>query len=346
MIALAQKFHSLDRRASGLMLVGLIALTSLWIAFQPFAIKWGFSPLIFAIVIGIIAGNTVFPRVAVPCSAGVDFAKGSLLRLGIILFGFRITFQQIGSIGWAGALIDVIIITGTFILAVQLGTRLLKMDRETAMLVGIGSSICGAAAILAAEPVIRAQAQKVCVAVSTVVIFGTLGMFLYPLAFPYLGMSETAYGIYAGSTIHEVAQVVGAGKAISETAAQMAVIEKMLRVMMLAPFLLMLGIMTSGRGQADQPKQGIRVPGFALLFICAAGVNSLHIMPAVLVTWITHIDTLILAMAMAALGLRTHFSAFREAGPRPMLLAACLFLFLTVGGYFINRIVFSLFVQG
>src|SRR5690606_39395911 len=117
--------------------------------------------------------------------------------------------------------------------------------RETAMLIGAGSAICGAAAVMATEPVVRAQAHKVSVAVATVVVFGTAGMFLYPWLYPHLGLGEHAFGVYAGSTIHEVAQVVVAGRAVGDAAGAAAVIVKMLRVMLLAQFLLVLSSLLS-----------------------------------------------------------------------------------------------------
>jgi uncharacterized integral membrane protein (TIGR00698 family) len=323
----------------GLVLAGAIAAASIWGAAVPAVQHLGISALTLAIVIGIALGNTVFPRVAPQTADGVEFAKARLLRLGIILYGFRITFQQIGDIGWAGILIDILIIGATFTLAVQLGTRVFGLDKQTAMLIGAGSSICGAAAVMATEPVVRGQAHKVSVAVATVVIFGTLGMFVYPLLYPYLGLSEAAYGLYAGSTIHEVAQVVVAGRAVGEQAASFAVIEKMLRVMMLAPFLVILSSRMSGEGEAATGKRKITIPWFALLFIVAAGVNSLHILPKGLVDAILQIDTVLLAMAMAALGLRTHIGAIKQAGAKPILLASILFVFLMTGGYVINRFI-------
>jgi uncharacterized integral membrane protein (TIGR00698 family) len=176
--------------------------------------------------------------------------------------------------------------------------------------------------------------------VATVVIFGTLGMFVYPLLYPYLHLSETAYGLYAGSTIHEVAQVVVAGRAVSQDAASYAVIEKMLRVMMLAPFLVILGSRLDGQDYAGSATgRRITIPWFAVFFIVAAGVNSLHLLPAALVAAVLKVDTVLLAMAMAALGLRTHVGAIRQAGVKPILLASVLFLFLVVGGYLINRLV-------
>ncbi|RBP43531.1 putative integral membrane protein (TIGR00698 family) [Eoetvoesiella caeni] len=324
----------------GLLLTGTLAAASLLLAKLEPVQQLGISALTLAIVLGIVAGNTFFPSIAGHTAAGVDFSKNKLLRAGIILYGFRITFQQIGDIGWAGVLIAALMVGLTFTLAVQLGTRLFKLDKQTSMLIGAGSAICGAAAVMAAEPVVRGQAHKVSIAVATVVVFGTLSMFLYPLLYSLLPLSEHAYGVFAGSTIHEVAQVVAAGKAVSDAAAGTAVIEKMLRVMMLAPFLLILsGVVLRrqpGDGAEASKKAPIVIPWFAVFFIAVSGINSLHLLPADLVQVIVDIDTALLAMAMAALGLRTHAGAIRQAGFKPLMLAATLFAFLIVGGYGIN----------
>ena len=285
----------------GLGLAGLLAAAGLWLAGLPTVQGWGISALTAAILLGIVAGNTFFPRIAARTAPGVDFAKSTLLRLGIVLYGFRVTVQDIAQVGVAGLVIDVIVVASVFLLAVWLGTRLFKLDRETSMLIGAGSAICGAAAVMAAEPVVKAQAHKVAVAVATVVVFGTVGMFLYPALYPHLGIDAHAYGVYAGSTIHEVAQVVVAGKAISETAASVAVIEKMIRVMLLAPFLLILSARLGGT-QAGEGKPKLMIPWFAVLFIAVSLFNSLHLLPTAWVAVIVQLDTVILATAMAALG--------------------------------------------
>lgn len=320
----------------GVALAGMVAAAAITLAGFPSLQRLGASALTLAIVIGITVGNTVFPKIAPACADGVDFSKTRLLRLGIILYGFRITFQQIGDIGMSGILIDLLIVLFTFTLAVQLGTRVFKLDRQTAMLIGAGSSICGAAAVLAAEPVVRGHDHKVSVAVATVVMFGTLGMLIYPVLYPYLHLSETAYGIYAGSTLHEVAQVVVAGEAIGEQAAAAAVIEKMLRVMMLAPFLVILSHHIKRAGTNRTSAHQVTIPWFALLFIATSGVNSMHVLPVWLVDGVVQLDTVLLAMAMGALGLRTQVSAVRQAGLQPLLLGGALFIFLIVGGYLIN----------
>lgn len=323
----------------GLALAGTVAAAAMALAKSTWAQHLGLSALTLAIVCGIVAGNTVFPVVATHVSTGVDFSKNMLLRAGIVLYGFRITFQQIADVGWAGVTTAVMMVTSTFLLSVLVGTRILKLDRQTAMLIGAGSAICGAAAVMAVEPVVRGQAHKVSVAVATVVVFGTLAMFAYPWLYPHLGLSEHEFGMFAGSTIHEVAQVVAAARSVGDAAAATAVIEKMIRVMLLAPFLLFLSIASRGENEADAGGARITIPWFAVLFIAASAANSLNVLPVRLVDALIEVDTMLLSVAMAALGLRTHVGAIRQAGVRPLLLAAVLFVFLIGGGYGINRTV-------
>jgi uncharacterized integral membrane protein (TIGR00698 family) len=328
----------------GLALSTGLAALGIGAAEMPAIRHYGLSALTLAIVFGIVAGNTFFPRVATHTAAGVNFSKSTLLRIGIVLFGLRITVQDIAAVGWAGIIIDALIVASTFVIAVQLGTRVFRLDRQTSMLIGAGSALCGAAAVMATEPVVRGQAYKVSVAVATVVVFGTIAMFAYPLLYPFLGLSQHAYGVFTGSTVHEVAQVVAAGRSVSEAAAATAVIEKMLRIMMLAPFLMVLSGLKEHRVRAAADGQSaerapIVIPWFAVLFIVASLVNSMHVLPPWVVEGLTDIDTLLLATAMAALGLNTQVTAIRQAGVRPLLLAASLFAFLLVGGYGVNRLV-------
>ncbi|MDE1943271.1 MAG: YeiH family putative sulfate export transporter [Betaproteobacteria bacterium] len=333
-------FHdTFQGRLPGLLFAGVSSIVIMQLANLPSLLKLGLSSLTLAIVLGMVLGNTVFGRMAHSCGAGVDFSKSTLLRLGVILYGFRITFGQIAHVGWAGILMDALMIACTFGLTLLIGLRFLKMDRDTVILIGAGSSICGAAAVLATEPVVRSHAHKVSVAIATVVVFGTLSMFVYPLLYPYLGFSEAAYGLYVGSTVHEVAQVVAAARAVSDMAAGNAVIEKMLRVMMLSPFLILLSLSLS-RGSTSEAgvRQRPMVPWFAVWFVAVSGFNSLNVLPKPLVDVILQVDLFLLTMAMFSLGLRTSAGSIKQAGFKPLVLAGLLFLFLSVGGYWINRL--------
>lgn len=326
----------------GLLLTLVLALGSTALAQTPWFSNAGLGVLTLAIVLGMVLGNTVFPAFADRTATGVDLSKGLLLRAGIVLFGFRITFQDIAQVGWSGVVIAALIVAGTFLLAVVLGTKVFRLDKQTAMLIGAGSSICGAAAVMATEPVVKGKPHQVTVAVATVVIFGTVAMFAYPVLFSLSGLNEQSFGVYIGSTVHEVAQVVAAGAAVNEHVAATAVIEKMIRVMMLAPFLLVLSMVVS-RTQNTTGEAGVVIPWFAVLFILVAGINSLNILPAALVNAILQLDMVMLAMAMAALGLRTRVASLRATGLRPVLLAGTLFIFLVFGGYGINVLVSTLF---
>lgn len=326
---------------AGLALAGAIAVTGMWLANLESMRATGFSALTFAIVIGMVLGNTVFPSIASHTGAGVDFSKNRLLRAGIILFGFRVTFQEAAAIGWAGILVDAIIIFSVYGIAMTVGRRVFGMDRQTCMLVGAGAAICGAAAVMAMEPVARAQAHKVSVAVATVVVFGTISMFVYPIIYPYLGLSEQQFGVYIGSTVHEVAQVVAAGNAVGPAAATTAIVEKMVRVMMLAPFLMLVAWWMQvqarkGRVEGETGQARPSVPWFAIGFIVVVAINSTGIVSAEVAHFLVQVSTVLLAMAMAALGLRTHASAIKRAGAAPLALASILFVFLLVGGYGLN----------
>lgn len=323
-----------------------LAGAAIWAADLPAMKSLGFSALTIAIVGGMIIGNTVYRFIAVPSHQGIAFSKQKLLRAGIILFGFKLTFQDIAAVGFSGVLIDALVLTSTFFLAFWLGRKKLGLDEQSVILIGAGSSICGAAAILATEPVLKAHAEKVAVAVATVVVFGTAAMFLWPVMFEavrHLGITEFSYGLFAGSTIHEVAQAVAAGKSVSDAAMNTAVITKMIRVMMLAPFLIALSswIAKKHRGNTHE-KTGISIPWFAVAFLAVAGFNSFSLLPHTLVQQIIALDNLLLAAAMGALGITTHVSAIRQAGTKPMLLASALFGWLIIGGGLINMGVLSL----
>lgn len=342
-------------RLPGLLLTAAIAALALWLGTVPWLQAHGIGALTLAIVIGIVVGNTVYPTFAPRVATGVGVSKATVLRAGIVLYGLRLTVQDIGQVGAAGVLIDALVLCSTFALAWWLGTRVLGLERNTALLIGAGSSICGAAAVMAAEPVVKGRAEQVAIAVATVVVFGTLAMFLYPLLYRWgvhagwMPLDDTGYGVFTGSTVHEVAQVVAAGRAVSQPAADAAVIAKMVRVMMLAPFLVGLSALLARGGNdgndgndGNHQRSTITVPWFAFGFIAMVGFNSLQLLPAGLVATLVELDTALLAMAMAALGLTTHASALRQAGPRPMLLAALLAAWLVGGGLLINLAVRAL----
>ena len=343
---------AVGRLIPGIALSAAIGMISVYLGGHAWVQSLGLSALTLAIVLGMLVGNTFYGRLAAQAGAGVGFSKQTLLRLGIVLYGVRLTMQDVAHVGLAGVLVSTAVVGLTFIIAIWIGQRWLGLDQKTAMLIGAGSSICGAAAVLAAEPVVKGRSDQVTVAVATVVVFGTIATFLYPVlynlneAWHIVPGGAKAFGIYIGSTVHEVAQVVAAGNTISAEAADAAVISKMVRVMMLAPFLIVLSAWLT-RSQARNAKHagspdakgpGLAVPWFAVGFVVVVVLNSLTPLPAQVNAAVTAFDTLLLATAMAALGLTTHVSAIRKAGLKPLGLALILFVWLVLGGALLNRV--------
>lgn len=321
---------------SGILFVALFATSATYLAdFAPLR-HLGISPLIVGIVLGMIYANTLRGHLPEPWVPGIVFATKTLLRAAIVFYGFRLTFQNIADVGIAGITMSAVMVMSTFLIAYIVGTKVLKLDRDTTILVGAGSSICGAAAVLATEPVVGAAPYKSAIAVATVVLFGTTAMFLYPYLYHlgWLDLSPEAMGLYIGGTIHEVAHVVAAGNALGKEIADTAVIVKMIRVMLMAPFLLILGFWLSRQARSGAAgKATIVIPWFAVGFIAVAGFHSLGLLPNNVVTTINHLDTFALTMAMTALGMETRMEKFRGVGMKPIYLAVILFGWLMVGGY-------------
>lgn len=317
----------------GLLLALVIGVAALAMAQLPLLQRWQLSALTVAIVLGMTLGNLAGARLPSTLAPGIGLAQRQLLRAGVVLYGLRVSFQDVAAIGVEGLAVDLIVVVSTLGLGTWAGRRWFGLDRDTALLTAAGSAICGAAAVLAVERVIRPDPSKVAIAVASVVLFGTLNIFLYPQLYPHLGLAPAAFGLYAGATVHEVAQVVAVGSAISPETADAAVVVKLTRVLMLVPVLFVLGWRESRKGGG----RAMVVPWFALGFLGVVALNSLIAVPAQLKAALLTIDTLLLATAMAALGIETRFARLRALGPRPLLLAAMLFLWLSVGGYVLVR---------
>lgn len=329
--------------AHGILLIALFACAAFYIGEIQFLKDISFSPMIIGIILGMLYANSLrnnLPETWVP---GIQFCSKKLLRLGIILYGFRLTLTDIFEVGVSAIVIDAIVVTVTILGGVWIG-RMLKMDKETALLTSVGSGICGAAAVLGAESTIRTQPYKTAVAVATVVIFGTISMFLYPILYNsgMLGLSPQEMGIYTGSTLHEVAHAVGAGNAMGEQVGGVSVIVKMIRVTLLVPVLLVLAVWAARRVktagvEGGEAKGKIAIPWFAILFLVVICFNSLNLLPEVFVDAINYFDTFLLTMAMAALGAETSIEKFKKAGAKPFILALVLDVWLIGGGYLLAR---------
>lgn len=343
-------------RYHGILFMALFACASCFIGEWQVLKALSISPLIIGIVLGMAYANSLRNHLPATWGPGIKFCSKSILRLGIILYGFRLTFQDVVAVGLPGIVIDCIIVAVTILGGVMVG-KWMKMDSDIALLTSIGSGICGAAAVLGAEATIKTQPYKTAVAVATVVIFGTLSMFLYPIGYRagIIDLTPDQMGIFSGATLHEVAHAVGAGNAMGDEIANVAIITKMIRVMLLVPVLLILGwwaaasarrrLKAASAGESDNAdgtaktgKGKVQVPWFAFGFLLVIGFNSLDLLPAPVVGWINDFDTFLLTMAMAALGAETSFDKFKQAGAKPFVLATILYVWLLFGGYLLTKL--------
>jgi uncharacterized integral membrane protein (TIGR00698 family) len=323
---------------NGLWMVTLVAFASLYFAQSQTIKSLGVSPLLIAMMVGIAYGNTLRRDMPGEWAVGFKFATRQVLRTAIALYGFRLTFGDMAALGWTGAVMDVAVVISTLMVGWVIGTKVLGMDPETTLLCSCGTAICGAAAVLAAEPITGAGHAKTAVAVATVTIFGTIAMFAWPLVYSLLphGLDPVTFGLLIGASTHEIAQVAAAGTAIDPLVAKIAVAEKMGRVLMLAPVLLVVAMLWRLRAGKSKGAERQSVPWFAIAFVGVVALNSLVPLPRTIITAINDLDTLLLAVAMAALGTETLWTRIKKVGPKPFLLAAILFAWVVTISYMLT----------
>lgn len=321
-------------RLPGLSFVAFLVLVSKQLASLKLA-GGVLSPLLYATLTGLVVGNTFLKgeNLRSWIKPGVAFAKARLLRLGIILYGFRLSVQQILQLG-AGSFLSAVAMTFSSLVVGATVGKLLKVDRSVALLVTTGASICGVSAVMAAAPVVEeegASGAKVSTALATVMVFGIASMFLYPIMWsklPWASLSPKIMGIYTGATIYEVAGVVAAGNAMSPAVASAALLTKLVRVLLLAPFLVILSRMSSENARSSH----VQTPWFAFAFFGVCLASSCVQIPHVISERLSLFSTWCTAMAMVGLGLESDLKSIQRMGWRPMLLATVMFLYLVLGG--------------
>lgn len=296
----------------------------------------GISALIIAVVLGAVVGNFAYHNVSLLKKTGaLAVCTKQVLRLGIILYGFRISLQDIQGVGLNGVALAAFIVFSTFFLGLLLG-KILKIDFLQSALIASGSAICGAAAVLASESVLKAGSSKVAVAVCTVVVFGSIGMFLFPLLNNIFNMPSYYFGYFIGASLHEVAHVVGAGFSIGSDGANTSIVIKMIRVLMLVPFLIMLSFCFQ---KSDSNTSLIKqIPWFAIMFLVVVFISSTPLLNTsfslnFIKPSIEILDTFLLSLSMVALGVNIRKDMLSQAGFKPFLMAIILMLWLIIASF-------------
>ncbi|WP_354472136.1 YeiH family protein [Lysinibacillus parviboronicapiens] len=314
----------------GVLLTFGMALIAKYISTFPFFSILG--QLVIAIIIG-MAWKATF-NVAESWQPGIAFSSKKLLRFGIILLGMRLNLADIYH---AGASVFVIaFIDLLFALMVVYGlTKIFHVEKKLGILTACGTAICGAAAVVAIAPQIKANEKETAVGAAIVALLGTVFTLVYTMLYSLFGLSPTQYGIFAGGTLHEIAHVIAAAAAGGNEAVDIAVIVKLTRVALLVPVAIIIGIwyQRSENGQEKKAFSLSIIPWFILGFLAMSALNSLGIVPPAIAQSIVNCAYILIAMAMAGLGLNVEIKTFKQLGLKAFIAGLIGSVCLSVLGY-------------
>lgn len=287
--------------------------------------------LTIGIIIGIIYNNTI--KTQTVFKEGVKFSLKKLLKVGIVLLGFKLNFNSLLKLGPKVILIILIFVPSVLLLAALLG-KLFKAQNKLATLIGVGSCICGASAVVALAPTINADDEDSVVAVSIVSFLGAVGVLAYSAIAVTSSISNVQYGIWSGLSLHGVAHALAAAFARGDTAGEIGTFVKMGRVLMLIPVSLILGLIyNKGNGSSKKTK----FPMYVLYFIIAGVVSSTGIIPVNILKILTKLSSIFILMAMVAMGLSVDFKSIKNKGMKALLIGSVLFLITSTSTYMIVK---------
>jgi uncharacterized integral membrane protein (TIGR00698 family) len=324
------------RPVKGLALTLTIAILAGRIAEAPFFSIMGI--MIISIMLGVIWKSIM--DVPADAGIGITFSSKFLLRAGIILMGIRLNFSQIMNAGLSVVLIDIIVIVFTLTVMIYLG-KWLHVDKTLAALIAVGSAVCGAAAIVAVAPLIGANKEQTAISVACIAILGTLGAVLYIFLYPYLGLDPYSYGVFAGSTLHELAHVIAAGVPGGDLGSETAILVKLGRVALLIPVALVLGYLYRSGERMKTGKKSLKnlpVPWFIFGFLAMSLVNTTGLLPGSVTKFLIAVSVFLMSVAMAGLGLSINITDFKKVGRNTIVLAIVGFIALAALGQGLLRV--------
>ncbi|MEO1670695.1 MAG: YeiH family protein [Cyanobacteria bacterium J06631_2] len=290
-----------------------------------------------AIALGMVLGNTIkLPDLFQP---GIKFSSKKVLKLAIIILGFKLNFIDAIKIGNLGVGITFITISSTFIFTYWLGKKL-GLNTRLIQLVAAGTSICGTSAVVAANAVIHASDEDTAYSITTVTIFSIMAMLLYPLIGAILHLTPTEFGFWCGFSIQQTAHVIAAASHYATVSGDLATISKLSRVIYLVPIVILLGSFSNSDQDSQQKSllSKITVPWFVLLFLVMSLLNTYLPMIPGLKETLVQIDSFLFVVAMAAMGVETRFKAISTTGFKPFYLAGLSWIFIAVSSLILIKV--------
>ncbi len=295
------------------------------------------GPLVIAILIGVV-WRAVF-GLKVKFEKGIAFSNKRLLRMGIILLGMRLNLFDISNAGMKIIIIAIVVIVFTLFSVYSL-TRFLKVEKKMGILTACGTAICGAAAVAAIAAPLKAKEEETAVAAATVAILGTIFTLIYTVFYLILPLTSKEYGIFAGSTLHEVAHVIAAASIAGDSTVDMAVIVKLTRVALLVPVAIIIGLLFSDKKDRNKSKKVLFAifPWFILGFLIMSGINTLGMVSQSFTTALVNLAYLFIGMAMAGLGLHVDIKTFKKLGIKPFVAGLIGSVLLSILGYVLVKL--------
>ncbi len=286
-------------------------------------------PLVLCVALGVVVANAArLPAAATP---GLNLAAGPLLKAGVVLLGFDLVFPDILALGARALAVVIAVVAITFVGTQWLGRRL-GLSANLSLLVATGFSICGVSAIAAANGVVDADEDEVTFAVALVTLCGTLAIVTLPSLRGPLGLDAEQYGAWVGASVHDVAQVVATSSTAGGVALATAIVVKLTRVMLLAPLVALIALRQARTGAA-RGSRVTAVPPFIVLFIGTVALASLGVLPDGWVDRIDQLRTVLLGLALFALGTRVRVARLARIGIRPLLLGLASWALIAVVSY-------------
>ena len=290
------------------------------------------APGVPVVLVAVAAGIVLANSLGTPAAArvGLALASGPLLKLGIVLLGFDLVFQETLRLGARGLAVVVAVVVATFFGTRWAGKRLGVSD-GLALLVATGFSICGVSAIAAARDVSDADDEEVAYAIALVTLCGTLAIVLLPAVRGLLGLDDHDYGVWVGASVHDVAQVVATSSAVGGVAVTTAIVVKLTRVLLLGP--LVAWIAWSEGRSAGAARGRLAPPLFVLAFLAAVALRSGDLVPGGLLAVLDDTKIVLLAFALFAVGARVELRRLLAVGVRPLVLGLCSWAIVSVVAY-------------
>lgn len=274
---------------------------------------------IFAIIIGIIINNIIW--IPKKYEAGIQFSSKKILHYSIVVLGFSLSFQSIGTVGWKSLPIIIITLFAAFF-TVFLFMKLFKVNENLGILIGVGTSICGGSAIAATSPVIKAKENEVAFAISTIFLFNLIAVFIFPPIGHILHMNQMTFGYFGGTAINDTSSVIAATSSYGNKALEIGAIVKLTRTLMIIPVVLYFTYRTIKKEQEQNTDVAIKniFPWFILWFVIASIISTVFHFPAFVINIFQQLSVFLITMAMAGIGLTVNLKQFKSTGIKPILL--------------------------